>query len=111
MTVIEPFDPLAGLLAMTVIAMFNGVEIARSEETIVVEGNHYFPREDVREECLVESARRSICPWKGRASYWSVQADGRVATDAAWTYPKPFPLARRIRGRVAFWNGVEVRSD
>ncbi len=55
---------------MTVIAMFNGVEIARSDGTIIVEGNHYFPREDVREECLVESSRRSICPWKGRASYW-----------------------------------------
>jgi len=89
-------------------ATWNGSVIAESDRTIVVEGNHYFPIEDVNEEILEQSDRHSVCPWKGRASYYSVVVDGERNRDAAWFYPKPFPLARKVKGRVAFWNGVDV---
>lgn len=93
---------------MTIIATLGGHTIARSEDTVVVEGNHYFPIDDVRHELLVETRHRTLCPWKGVASYWTVEADGMVADHGAWTYRRPSPLARRIRGRVAFGNGVAV---
>lgn len=90
-------------------AVFNDKVIAESDDTIVVEGNHYFPEESLDRSCLVASDTHSLCPWKGRASYYTVQVDGVTSRDAAWFYPKPSPLARRIKGRVAFWRGVEVR--
>jgi uncharacterized protein (DUF427 family) len=92
-------------------AIWNDVVIADSEETIVVEGNHYFPIESVDERYLVESGTHTLCPWKGLASYYSLEVDGRRNQDAAWYYPRPSPLARKIKGRVAFWHGVEITDN
>jgi uncharacterized protein (DUF427 family) len=89
-------------------ATWNGTVIAESSDTVVVEGNHYFPPDSVRREHLRESATSSVCPWKGTASYWSIEVDGQVNTDAAWYYPQPSDAAAEIRDRVAFWKGVEV---
>jgi uncharacterized protein (DUF427 family) len=90
-------------------AVWNGVVLADSEDTVVVEGNHYFPRAAVRDEVLRESAKQSRCPWKGLAHYYSVEVDGQVNRDAAWYYPEPKEAASNIKGYVAFWKGVEVR--
>jgi uncharacterized protein (DUF427 family) len=89
-------------------ATWNGTVIAQSDDTVVVEGNHYFPIESVREGVLTGSATTSVCPWKGTASYYSVEVDGKSNTDAAWYYPQPKDAAKEITGRVAFWKGVEV---
>ena len=96
---------------MTAYATFNGQTIAESDDTIVVEGNHYFPVDDVRGDLLHATSSRTMCPWKGIANYWSVEVDGVRAEDAAWGYRRPWPLARRVRGRIAFWNGVTVQAD
>ncbi len=90
-------------------AVFEETVIADSDDTVVVEGNHYFPEESLRREHFQPSATTSICPWKGKASYYTVDVGGVVSPDAAWTYPKPTFLARKIKGHFAFWNGVEVR--
>jgi len=95
---------------MTVIASLGGLTIARSDDTVVVEGNHYFPLDDVHTEYLKKSRRHTLCPWKGVASYWTVEAGGVRAQNAAWTYRHPSPLARRIRSRVAFYGPVEIRK-
>lgn len=92
-------------------AVWNGTVIAESDDTVVVENNHYFPRGSVREGVLVESDLTSVCPWKGTASYYSVKVDGAVNEDAAWYYPEPKPAAAEIADRVAFWRGVEVRGS
>jgi len=89
-------------------AVWNGVAVADSDDTIVVEGNHYFPRDGVRDEFLTATATRTLCPWKGVARYETVTVNGVSVPDGAWHYPKPWPLARRVRGRVAFWGGVRV---
>lgn len=89
-------------------AVWNGATIAESDETIVVEGNHYFPREAVNAELLVPSGTTSVCPWKGTASYYSLAVDGAENRDAAWYYPETKPAADEIRDRIAFWKGVEV---
>ena len=89
-------------------ATWNGTVLASSDDTVVVEGNHYFPREAVAGGVLVDSSRTSVCPWKGTASYSSVVVDGQVLEDAAWYYPEPKDAAAEIRDRVAFWRGVEV---
>lgn len=91
-------------------AVFNGVVIAESDNTIVVEGNHYFPFESVRQEYLSPTRTHTLCPWKGVASYYTVSVDGVASANAAWYYARPSPFARRVKGRVAFWRGVEVRS-
>lgn len=96
---------------MSVIATWNGKQIARSEDTVVVEGNHYFPRSDVRPDALVPSSTTSVCPWKGTASYFSVAVEGAVNQDAAWYYPAPRETVAEIRDRIAFWKGVEVREE
>lgn len=96
---------------MRVTAIWNGVAVAESDDTVVVEGNHYFPRESLVEELFTRSRTRSVCPWKGLASYYTVTVDGAANPDAAWEYPHPTPLARRIKGRVAFWRGVDVVTD
>jgi len=88
--------------------MWNGVVIAESDDTVVVEGNHYFPVESLDATRFADSASRSLCPWKGVAHYKTVTVDGVSASDAAWFYPRPFPLARKVKGRVAFWRGVTV---
>jgi uncharacterized protein (DUF427 family) len=96
---------------MTVRATWNGTVLAESDETVVVEGNHYFPRAAVKGEHLVESNSHSVCPWKGKASYFTVDVGGERNPDAAWYYPHPFRAAEEIRDRVAFWRGVEVVDD
>jgi uncharacterized protein (DUF427 family) len=89
-------------------ATWHGTVIAESDDTVVVEGNHYFPLESVRQDLLRPSETTTFCPWKGHASYYSLEVDGEVVDDAVWHYPKPYLPAARIRGRVAFWRGVEV---
>lgn len=89
-------------------AVWNGETIAESDTTVVVENNHYFPLEAVRPGVLRASATTSVCPWKGTAGYYSVQVGGRENRDAAWFYAEPKDAAAEIRGRVAFWKGVEV---
>jgi uncharacterized protein (DUF427 family) len=89
-------------------AVWNGTVLAESDDTVVVEGNHYFPRNAVAQEYVRESATRSICPWKGQASYLTIEVDGQHNPDAAFYYPQPSPAAAQIKDRVAFWRGVRV---
>jgi uncharacterized protein (DUF427 family) len=89
-------------------AIWNNVVLAESENTVVVEGNHYFPREAVNWEYFQESKTHTTCPWKGVASYYTVIVDGQKNPDAAWYYPQPSQAAERIKDRVAFWRGVKV---
>ncbi|HTI31554.1 MAG TPA: DUF427 domain-containing protein [Sphingomonas sp.] len=89
-------------------ATWNGATIADSDDTVVVEGNHYFPRSSVRAELLVDSATTTVCPWKGTAHYYTLRVDGADNPNAAWYYPDPKPKAENIRDRIAFWKGVKV---
>jgi uncharacterized protein (DUF427 family) len=91
-------------------AIWNGVVIAQSDRTIMIEGNHYFPPHDVQSEYLEPSDRHTTCPWKGRASYYDVVVEGQRNSAAAWYYPQPKPAAGEIAGHVAFWHGVKVKS-
>jgi len=91
-------------------AVWQGAVLARSADTVVVEGNRYFPPESLNAEYFERSRAHSLCPWKGLASYYSVTVDGITNRNAAWYYPHPSFLARRIKGRVAFWNGVQVQE-
>lgn len=90
-------------------AVWNGATIAESDNTVVVEGNHYFPPDSVHMEFVRPSSSTSRCPWKGTASYYSLLVDGKTNEDAAWYYPAPSTAAANIKDHVAFWNGVEVR--
>jgi uncharacterized protein (DUF427 family) len=92
------------------IARWNGEVIAESDQTEIVEGNHYFPIESVRKEFLRESDTHTICPWKGEASYYTLAVNGAENADAAWYYPDPKPRAVSVKDRVAFWNGVEITA-
>jgi uncharacterized protein (DUF427 family) len=89
-------------------ATWNGTVIAESDDIVTVEGNAYFPRKSVREELLRPSDTRTLCPWKGTASYFSLEVDGQVNSDAVWYYPEPKDAAKEITDRVAFWHGVTV---
>jgi uncharacterized protein (DUF427 family) len=89
-------------------ATWNNAVLAQSEDTVVVEGNHYFPPDAVKREYFQESSTHTVCPWKGRASYYNVVVDGQVNKDAAWYYPEPKPAASEIKDHVAFWRGVKV---
>jgi uncharacterized protein (DUF427 family) len=89
-------------------ATWNGTTIAESDDTVVVEGNHYFPAESLRRELTRPSTTQTTCPWKGEASYYDLVVDGQTNRDAIWYYPDPKDAARQIAGRVAFWKGVEV---
>jgi uncharacterized protein (DUF427 family) len=91
-------------------AIWNGAVLAESDQTIVVEGNHYFPPSSVRKEFLETSDTHSVCPWKGAASYFTVAAGGRRNPDAAWYYPEPKDAAKQIAWYVAFWKGVTVEA-
>jgi uncharacterized protein (DUF427 family) len=93
---------------MAVEAIWNEQVIAHSDRTVVVEGNHYFPRDDVDMAMLENSPTTSVCPWKGTAHYYTIEVDGARNVDAAWYYPDPKPKAETIRDRIAFWKGVEV---
>lgn len=90
-------------------AIWNGQVLAESNDTVVVEGNHYFPEDSIRKEFFVNSSTLTHCPWKGDASYYSLKVNGVENVDAAWYYPDPKDAAKLIKGRVAFWKGVEVR--
>lgn len=91
-------------------AIWNDQVLAQSEETVMVEGNHYFPHEAVNWEFFKENETHTVCPWKGTASYYDVVVDGEVNRNAAWYYPEPSNAARRIKDHVAFWRGVKVES-
>jgi uncharacterized protein (DUF427 family) len=91
-------------------ATWNGVVLAETDDTVVVEGNHYFPRESLKHELFSDSQKQTVCPWKGTASYLSVSADGAQNPDAAWYYPQPKHAAANIENRVAFWRGVVVEQ-
>lgn len=91
-------------------AIWNGTVVAESADTVVVEGNHYFPREAIVEEYFTDSGTHTTCPWKGEASYLNVVVDGQTNPDAAWYYPTPKDAAAQIAGRVAFWRGVTVSA-
>ena len=89
-------------------AIWNGVVIAESDDTVVVEGNHYFPAESVKSQYLTFSNHRSGCAWKGQAHYHSLMVAGEFNPDAVWYYPEPSEAAAQIKGRMAFWKGVTV---
>ena len=89
-------------------ATWNGATIAESDDTVVVEGNHYFPRDSVDASLLRDSDTTTICPWKGTAHYHHLELAGAENRNAAWYYPDPKPAAAQIRDRIAFWKGVAV---
>ncbi len=89
-------------------AIWNGKIIAESDETVIIENNHYFPAESLNKEFFIETEHRTTCPWKGLASYYSLSVDGKVNQNAAWYYPEPSTAAKSIEGKVAFWKGVKV---
>ena len=91
-------------------AFWGGKIIAESNDTVVVEGNQYFPADCVAKNVLKSSAHTSICPWKGTAHYYHVEVDGMKNENAAWYYPDPNPAAAEIKGRIAFWKGVRVET-
>lgn len=89
-------------------ATWNGTTIAESDDTVVVEGNHYFPKESLKTEYTTFSNHRSSCPWKGQAYYYSLMVNGDRNENAVWYYPEPSAAAANIKDRVAFWKGVQV---
>ncbi len=90
-------------------ATWNGVVIAESDQTVVVEGNHYFPMASLKKEFFKPSSTHTTCGWKGVASYYSVEVSGKANPDAAWFYPQPKDAAKNIANHVAFWKGVSVQ--
>lgn len=91
-------------------AIWNGQIIAESDETVVVEGNHYFPPHSIKKEHYKESTKQTGCPWKGTASYYHIEVDGQINNDAAWYYPDPKEAAKEIKDHIAFWKGVNITS-
>lgn len=89
-------------------AIWKGAVIAESDDTVIIEGNHYFPRKDVDPRYLKDSDMHTVCPWKGQASYHTLEVDGQRNVDAAWYYADPKKRAMPIRDRVAFWRGVAI---
>ncbi|MEM9695845.1 MAG: DUF427 domain-containing protein [Myxococcota bacterium] len=91
-------------------AIWNGRVVAESEKTEKVEGNHYFPPDSIKQDFFKSSDYTTHCGWKGTASYFHLEVDGKTLQDAAWTYREPKPAARNITGHVAFWKGVTVEG-
>ena len=89
-------------------AIWNGIVIAESDDTVVVEGNHYFPASTLKREYTTFSNHRTSCAWKGQASYYSLLVNGEMNTNAVWYYPEPKPEAEMVKDRVAFWHGVKI---
>lgn len=89
-------------------AIWKNTVLAESDQTVVVEGNHYFPPDSVHKQYFKESKTHSTCPWKGQASYYNITVDGETNPDAAWFYPQPKDAAQQIKDHVAFWKGVQV---
>ena len=92
-------------------AIWNNQIIAESDDLVNVEGNSYFPVESIQKEFFKDSETFTICHWKGTASYYSLEVEGKTNKDAAWYYPEPRPLADVIKGRIAFWKGVQIVKD
>lgn len=92
-------------------AVWNGAVLAETPQTVRLEGSHYFPAESLRREYFEDSPTTTRCRWKGRARYYTVVVDGTANPDAAWYYPKPSPLARKIKNHVAFWHGVRIEAE
>ena len=89
-------------------AIWNGVVIAESDDTVIVEGNHYFPKDALHREYVVDSTHQTTCPWKGTAHYYTLRVDAEDNRDAVWFYPEPKAGAEQVANRVAFWKGVKV---
>ena len=89
-------------------AIWNGKIIAESNNTIIIENNHYFPQDSVNKEYLKNNETHTVCPWKGKASYYDIVVDGKTNANAAWYYPEPKQMAKDIMNYVAFWKGVEI---
>lgn len=89
-------------------AIWKGTVVAESNDTVVVEGNHYFPHDALNPKYVLPSNTKTMCSWKGQASYYTLFVDGDANPDAVWTYPDPKDAAAQIKGRVAFWRGVQV---
>ena len=92
-------------------AIWNNKIIAESDVTIIVENNHYFPEDSVKKEYFIKSETKTLCPWKGNASYYDVVVDGERNSDAAWYYADPKSAAKEIQNHVAFWKGVEIVAE
>ncbi len=91
-------------------AIWNGQVIAESDQTVNIEGNAYFPADSIKKEFFKESATTTVCHWKGKASYYTIEVDGKQNQDAAWYYPEVSELAKSIKGHVAFWKGVQIEG-
>ncbi|MDJ0845758.1 DUF427 domain-containing protein [Crocosphaera sp.] len=91
-------------------AIWNGVTLAESDQCEMVEGNHYFPHESIKEQYFKKSDTHTTCFWKGQASYYTIEVDGQQNKDAAWYYPNPKAKAKNIKNYVAFWKGVKVEK-
>ena len=91
-------------------AVWNDTVLAESQDTVVVEGNHYFPPDSIHNEYFKPSETNTVCPWKGKASYYTLEVGGKQNPDAAWYYPDTKPDANEIKGRIAFWKGVQVSA-
>lgn len=89
-------------------AIWNEIIVAESDDTVVVDGNHYFPRESLSDEFIEESSTTSVCSWKGTANYFTLRVNGKTNPDAVWYYAEPKEEAQQIAGRVAFWKGVQI---
>lgn len=92
-------------------AIWNGAILAESDDTIVVEGNYYFPPDSINREYFNDSSHATTCPWKGRAGYFDIEVDGQVNRNAAWYYAQPSDAASQIKDHVAFWHGVKVMKN
>ncbi len=92
-------------------AVWNDVVLAESDNTVKVEGNHYFPVNSINKEYFKKSQKHSVCPWKGTANYYDIEVDGKVNQAAAWYYPKPSKAASKIKNHVAFWGGIKVEGS
>jgi len=91
-------------------AVWNDTVLAESQDTVVVEGNHYFPPDSIHNEYFKPSETNTVCPWKGKASYYTLEVGGKQNPDAAWYYPDTKADANEIKGRIAFWKGVQVSA-
>jgi uncharacterized protein (DUF427 family) len=89
-------------------AIWNNSIIAESDETVVIEGNHYFPPQSIKKEYFESSDTHTVCPWKGTASYYTLEVNGKTNPDAAWYYPNASEMAKGIEGYIAFWKGVKI---
>ncbi len=90
--------------------MWKNLILAESNDTVVVEGNHYFPPDSIKKQYFKKSETHTTCPWKGLASYYHIDVDGEINKDSAWYYPDPKDAAKNIKNYIAFWKGVEVKK-